>query len=237
MSSTPKVFGFIFARGGSKGIPRKNLRPLGGKPLLGHAIETARATGRLARVIVSTDDEEIAGVARDFGAEVPALRPADLAGDTAAEWLAWRHAITQLAEEPFDVFVSVPVTAPLRAPEDVCACLEAYLGGGCDIVFAATEAAANPYFNLITRDPDGGARLFSMPEGKVVRRQEAPEVFQIAPLAYVASPGFILRETGLFAGRAKAVIVPRERAVDLDTPLDLEFAEFLWARRAALSSS
>ncbi len=227
----PKVFAFIFARGGSKGIPRKNLRPLAGKPLLVHAIETARASKHIQRVIVSTDDPEIAALARAHDAEVPALRPAELASDTAPEWLAWRHAIRELAPEPFDIFVTLPPTAPLRAAEDVDACIDTLLASDCDIVFTATEAHRNPYFNMITLAADGTAQLVIPPTGKVVRRQDAPAVFDMTTIAYAARPDFILREAGLFAGRAKAVLVPAERALDIDTPLDFELAEFLLARK------
>lgn len=227
----PKTFAFIFARGGSKGVPRKNLRPLAGKPLLVHAIDTARASRHIARVIVSTDDLEIAEVARAHGAEVPALRPAELATDTAPEWLAWRHAITDLAAEPFDVFVSLPPTAPLRAVADVDACIETLLAGDCDIAITATEAHRNPYFNMITRAADGTVQLVIPPAGAVTRRQDAPAVYDVTTVAYAARPEFILRESGVFAGRAKAVLVPAERALDIDTQLDFDFAEFLLARR------
>ena len=88
-----KIVGFVFARGGSKGIPRKNLCLLGGKPLIVHAIEAALASRHISRVVISTEDEEIARVAREHGAEVPFMRPAELASDTAPEWLAWQHAI------------------------------------------------------------------------------------------------------------------------------------------------
>ena len=223
----PKVFAFIFARGGSKGIPRKNLHLLAGKPLLVHAIDTARASRHISRIFVSTDDTEIAAVARAHGAEVPALRPAELASDTASEWLAWRHAITDLAGEPFDVFVSIPPTAPLRSVADVDACIETLLGGDCDIVITASEAHRNPYFNMITRATDGTARIVIAPEGKVTRRQDAPAVYDVTTVAYAARPDFILRESGIFAGRVKAVLVPAERALDIDTQLDFDFAEFL----------
>ena len=226
----PKVFAFIFARGGSKGLPRKNIRPLAGKPLIAHAIETARASRHIQRVIVSTDDEEIAAIARAHGAEVPALRPSELASDTAAEWLAWRHAITELAGAPFDVFVSIPPTAPLRSVADVDACIETLLGGDCDIVITASEAHRNPYFNMITRATDGTARIVIAPEGKVTRRQDAPAVYDVTTVAYAARPDFILRESGIFAGRVKAVLIPAERALDIDTQLDFDFAEFLLGR-------
>ena len=114
----PYVVGAVFARGGSKGLPGKNTRLLGGKPLIAHAIAAARATALIERVIVSTDDPAIAAVAREYGAEVPFLRPAELAADEAPEWLAWQHAVRELAAmdggRTMDVLVSVPGTACAR---------------------------------------------------------------------------------------------------------------------------
>ena len=111
-----KTFAFIFARGGSKGIPRKNIKPLGGKPLIAWSIDTALQCPSIDRVIVSTDDPEIGDVARLHGAEVPFIRPKELAGDTSAEWYAWRHAVDFFEAQScqFDKFVSLPATSPLR---------------------------------------------------------------------------------------------------------------------------
>ena len=122
-----KVVAFIFARGGSKGLPGKNIRPLGGKPLIAWSIEHALAVKRIERVIVSTDSEEIAAVARDYGAEVPFIRPAELAQDDSPEWLSWRHALNYLGETTGalpEVMVSVPTTAPLRLAIDIENCLD-----------------------------------------------------------------------------------------------------------------
>src|SRR5947209_3702567 len=120
-----KIETFIFARGGSKGVPGKNIRALAGRPLIAHAIDAALQTPGLDRVTVSTDDPAIADIARRSGADVPFMRPADLASDTASEWQAWRHAIHELQAQgqDFDTFVSVPAVCPLRSPIDILACL------------------------------------------------------------------------------------------------------------------
>ena len=223
-----KTFGFIFARGGSKGLPGKNIKPLGGLPLIGHAVNAARESGLIDRIIVSTDDEEIAKTARGCGAEVPFMRPAELARDDSPEWLAWRHAVGQV--EDFDVFVSLPCTAPLRNGEDVRRCIELYRAGGCDMVVTTRKAERHPSFNMVTRDADGYVHV-AMPLAKAVtRRQDAPEVFDMTTVAYVTSPRFIRENDSLLAGRVKAVDIPAERAVDIDTELDFAFAEFLMER-------
>lgn len=227
------TYGFIFARGGSKGVPGKNIRELCGKPLIAYAIETALATGRIDRIIVSTDSEEIASVGKKYGADVPFLRPAELAGDDSPEWLSWRHAVQFLrdAGEKFDVFVSLPTTAPLRSPDDVVRSLDEYARGKCDSVIGCCEPTHSPYFNMITIDDDGYAHM-AMQQGNIpTRRQNAPRVYAMAPIAYVLSPDFIMRENSLWAGRVSAVEVARENAVDIDEPLDFEFAEFLMRKR------
>ena len=116
------IVALICARGGSKGLPGKNIRPLGGKPLISWAIDQAKSVSRISRVIVSTDSEEIARVARASGAEVPFIRPAELAQDSSPEWLVWRHALNFLKETEGtypDLFVVVPATAPLRSVQDL----------------------------------------------------------------------------------------------------------------------
>jgi CMP-N-acetylneuraminic acid synthetase len=222
--------GFIFARGGSKGVPGKNIRMLGGKPLIAWSIEQARAVKRIERVLVSTDSEEIASVARQYGAEVPFLRPAHLAQDNSPEWLAWRHGLEffrNLVGEMPDVMVSVPTTAPLRLPEDIDACLDEYERGNVDAVVTVSDAHRSPYFNMVTVDVDGFAKLVVQPEKDIKCRQDAPSVFDITTVAYAVSPNFVLQRNGIFEGRVRAVRVPTERALDIDTPFDFRIAELL----------
>ncbi|MCC7446579.1 MAG: acylneuraminate cytidylyltransferase family protein [Anaerolineae bacterium] len=225
----PHVVGFIFARGGSKGVPRKNIRLLAGKPLIAYAIETAQASQWIERVIVSTDDPEIASVARQYHADVPFMRPAGLARDDSPEWLAWQHAIQQVqaSGSPFDVFVSIPTTAPLRSVADVDACVQLLVESDADMVITVKAASRNPYFNMVTLDSAGYARLVITPGGEVARRQDAPAIYDMTTVAYAARPGFVLRAKSMFDGKLKAVQVPAERALDIDTELDLQFAEFV----------
>jgi CMP-N-acetylneuraminic acid synthetase len=224
-----KVVAFIFARGGSKGLPGKNVRPLCGKPMIAWAIEHAKAVKRIERVIVSTDSEEIAAVARQYGAETPFMRPPELARDDSPEWLAWRHALNNLQGESGlpDVMVSVPVTAPLREPGDIERCLDDFARGGADVVVTVRPGHRSPYFNMVRRNEDGSVELVIPPVGNVLRRQDAPPVFDMATVAYVASPQFVLTKNGLFEGRVRAVEVPPERAIDIDTMLDFRIAECL----------
>ena len=225
------VVAAIFARGGSKGLPRKNLRLLGDKPLIAYAIQTARASSLIDRVVVSTEDVEIAEAARRYGADVPFMRPIELARDDSREWDAWRHAINALqgvpGAQPIDVFVSVPPPAPLRSVEDVEACIHCLLDSDADVTITVRQAERNPYFNMVTLNGTGEAKLAIQPSAVLHRRQDAPQVYDMTTVAYAARPEFILRANSIFDGKVRAVIVPRERALDIDTELDLEFAEFL----------
>ncbi|MFH1058077.1 MAG: acylneuraminate cytidylyltransferase family protein [Pseudomonadota bacterium] len=234
----PVVTAFIFARGGSKGVPGKNIRPLAGRPLIAWAIQAALASRYVDRVVVSTDDPEIAQVAVRHGAEAPFLRPAELAGDTASELLAWQHALRTIAALPGhpapDVFLSVPTTAPLREPDDLDRCVEGLLAGPFDLCLTATPAARSPFFNQIVLGPEGRARLVIEPQGgEVIRRQDAPAVYDLTTVAYAARPQYVLATQALMSGRVTAVMVPPERALDIDTLLDFEIAEFLMQRRLA----
>lgn len=223
-----KVFAFVFARGGSKGLPGKNIKPLGGVPLVAHSILTAKKISKISRIFVSTESNDIKEIARAYGAEV-IDRPAILASDQAAEWDAWRHAVNYLCEkgEDFDVFLSLPATSPLRSAEDVVACLKA-LDKETDVVISVTPASRNPYFNMVSRDSDGSCRII-MPSQGYQRRQDVPSAYDITTVAYVLRKDFILRKNSLFEGRVKSVIIPKERAVDIDDIWDFMFADKIYS--------
>ncbi|QUX94508.1 acylneuraminate cytidylyltransferase [Marinomonas sp. CT5] len=219
-------FAFIFARGGSKGLPGKNIKRLSGKPLLQYSIDTALACSLIERVFVSTDDSEIAKVAIDNGATV-IDRPASLAADNSPEWLAWRHAIEWVEEHygEFDSFVSLPATSPLRSVIDVESAILKRDYSKADICISVTPASRSPYFNMVVQQPDGFVELVNKPQSEVSRRQDAPAVFDITTVVYAASPCFIKESYGLFSGKVVAIEVPKERAVDIDDIYDFKLAE------------
>jgi CMP-N-acetylneuraminic acid synthetase len=224
------VLALVCARGGSKGLPGKNLRPFRGVPLVAHAVMQARAAAGVSRVILSTDCPDIAAAAREAGAEVPFMRPAELATDATAEWLVWRHALECVRADTGtlpDALVVVPPTAPLRIPADITRAIDAFHDGDSDVVLTVTAAHRNPWFNMVRLDARNGARLVNVPEVPFTRRQDVPVVHDLTTVAYVASPAFVLTQSGLFAGRVRAVEVPPERALDIDTLLDLRVAECL----------
>ncbi len=232
-----KTIAFVFARGGSKGLPHKNLRSIAGVPLLKRTIDVARSVPEISRVILSTDSGQIAEAGRQFGAEVPFMRPSRLAADTSPERLAWRHAIKWLrdheGEDAIDVFVSLPVTAPLRLARDVQRCLDAFHEPPCcDMVVTITEPSSNPYFNMVKFRPDGFLQIAATEGKKPARRQDAPKVKDLSCVAYVTTPDHIMKTDSVFDGRVKGVEVDRISAIDIDTEFDLKLAE-LFAHEAA----
>lgn len=221
-----KTIAFIFARGGSKGLPGKNIKPLNGKPLLQYSIETALKVPQIHDVFVSTDCDVIAGVAMACGVKV-IKRPEELATDTSPEWLSWRHAIEYVTEKygSFDRFVSLPATSPLRNEVDVISALEKLNSTGADICISVTPANRSPYFNMVKVTTDDSVEIVIQPEGSVSRRQDAPEVFDITTVVYASTVSFIQEQSSIFSGKVVAAVIPKIRAVDIDDIYDFMFAE------------
>lgn len=226
-----KTYAFIFARGGSKGVLGKNIRPLAGKPLMAYSIELAREITSIQEIFVSTEDEQIGMVATEWGATV-IPRPPELAQDNSPEWLAWRHAVDWVENEKgkFDIFISLPATSPLRNMDDVEACLNR-IDDETDMVVTITDTSHSPWFNMVRPTKDGYVRLLIEGEVRYTRRQDVPQAFDMSTVAYVTRPDFIRQVNGVFEGRIKAVKIPEERATDIDTELDFQIAEFLMQNR------
>jgi N-acylneuraminate cytidylyltransferase len=183
--------------------------------------------------VVSTEDSEIAEIARRFGAEVPFIRPNELAQDSSPELHVWRHAIQTLGTQDgrmADVLVSIPTTSPFRAVEDVEACIAGLFERSADLCITVRHAHRNPYFNMV-KLTDGWAGLVTTPPTPIFNRQGAPEVFDITTVAYAASASYVLRTDKLLGDKVRATIVPEDRSLDIDTELDLAFAEFLLQRK------
>ena len=225
-----KYIALICARGGSKGLPGKNIRLLNGTPLIGHSINIAKRINRISRIIVSTDSEEIAKVAIKFGAEVPFMRPKKLAQDDSPEWLVWRHAVKYLEDEKkskINNIVILPPTAPLRDVEDINNCIDEFKKNKVDSVITVCNAHRSPYFNMISSNDDGYASLVVDSRKKITRRQDSPKVFDVTTVAYVINTEFIKTSNGIFDGKVRSVLIPKERAIDIDTLLDFKMAECL----------
>jgi N-acylneuraminate cytidylyltransferase len=226
-----EVVAAVFARGGSQGIPNKNLEEIGGRSLVGRAVDAALACAGVDRVLISTDSPAIAEVAREAGGEVPWLRPDHLATPEAREWDAWQHLIGWLDErgEVPDRLLVVPATAPLRDVADLDRCVEASLEPGVDVVLTVSAATRNPWFNMVTLDDAGRARLVLEPPQRIHRRQDAPPVYDVGTVAFVVDPRYVQRATSLYDGVVRAVEVDPATAIDIDTLVDLELARSLHA--------
>lgn len=221
-----KSHAFIFARGGSKGLPGKNIKELAGKPLIQYSIDTALNSAFIDKVFVSTDDAQVANIAKQAGAII-IDRPKELATDNSPEWLSWRHAIEWVTENygSFEQFVSLPATSPLRATSDIEEAIKQLRSQTADICIAITPANRSPYFNMVKQSSEGLVELVNQPEGEVSRRQDAPKVFDITTVVYVSTPAFILNNYGLFSGKVTSIEVPKSRAVDIDDIYDFKLAE------------
>ena len=226
-----RTFAFVFARGGSKGVPGKNLRMIGELSLLGHSIRMAQEIPEVEEVFVSTDSDKILEEADRLGAAV-IHRPEKLATDTAPEWLAWQHAIGEVGNRygAFERFLSLPPTAPLRSIGDVESALTA-LDSRTDFVVTMTRAARSPWFNMVQHTSDGLRTVLDAGGKLISRRQDTPTVYDLTTVAYVTRPQFILENKSYWDGRVEGVEIPPERAVDIDSELDFHFAEYLMARR------
>lgn len=223
----------ICARGGSKGVPGKNIRLLCGTPLIGWSINIAKKNKRISRVIVSTDSEEIAKTALKYGAEVPFMRPKELAQDESPEWKVWQHAIRYFNSKKYSIdgLIVIPTTAPLRSEEDIDNCIDKFEDSDVDSVITVSDSHRSPYFNMIKNDKNGYSSLVIDKQKKIIRRQDVPEVFDVTTVAYISNPEFVLQYNGIFDGKVQSVYIPPDRSLDIDTPLDFRIAECIISNR------
>lgn len=218
----------IPARGGSKGIPRKNIKELCGRPLIHYSIDVARRLADDSHIIVSTDDDEIRQVAEQTGLPVGYRRPAELGGDKVGsrEVILDAMAYADSKGLMYDKVVLLQPTSPMRTVEDVEGCLALYTADA-DMVVSVAEAACNPYYDCFEADGDSGYLHVSKGEGKYTRRQDAPKAWQYNGAVYVINPGSIrAMPLGEFPRRIPYEM-PRSRSLDLDTPLDWVITEKL----------
>jgi CMP-N,N'-diacetyllegionaminic acid synthase len=218
-----KTFALIPARGGSKGISRKNIKLIAGKPLIVWTIEAALRSSMLSAVVVSTDDPEIADVARRAGAQVPFMRPAELAQDQSPGFDPVLHALDQLPQ--FDSVLLLQPTSPLRNTDDIDACLQMALAHNAPSVVSVSEADTHPYWTY--RVTEGHALKLFVEAEPIARRQDLPPAFALNGALYFAEVNWLRSSRSMVGAETLAYVMARERSVDLDTPLDWKFAELL----------
>lgn len=229
------ILATICCRGGSKGVPSKNIRLLNGVPLIGHTILQANKCSNIEDLIISTDAVEIAKIAQSYGAEVPFLRPDDLASDTASKWPVFIHALEhyeKMTGKTVDYLVDLDVTVPLKTSEDIDAAITlARSRPDVDVVITGYEPERNPYFNMMEINEEGYAEIVKKSDRPIVRRQDAPVVYSLSPAAYV------VKRSALYEyehwSKAKCLIspMPRDRAIDIDSEFDFQLVEFILTNR------
>lgn len=225
---TNDILWVIPARGGSKGIPGKNIKPLAGKPLIGYSIEVARAFASDEHICLSTDDPAIARVAEDsFGLKVPFLRPAELATDRSGTYGVLLHALDFYAAQGknYGTLVLLQPTSPFRTVDDVQHAIDLY-SPDIDMVVTVKEAATNPYYNAFEEDENGFLHI-SKGEGRYTRRQDAPKVWEYNGAVYVINVASLRCMTLGEFPRRRLCEMPTSHSVDLDTPIDWLVAEML----------
>ena len=224
-----KTLVIIPARGGSKGIPHKNIKLLGGKPLICRAIDNARSMAPDADICVSTDDPEIIRVVENYGLKVPFIRPAELAADNSGTYEVLLHALGFYEQQgrTYDTIILLQPTSPFRRDEDIREALKLY-SPDIDMVVSVTEARANPYYNCFEADSNGFLHI-SKGDGGYVRRQDAPKAWEYNGAIYIINPQSLKRESlGKFT-RRRMYPMDELHSLDLDTPLDWRIAELLIA--------
>ncbi len=225
-----KVLCTICARGGSKGVKNKNIKPINGKPLIAYTIEQAKMSELFEHIVISTDSDDIAAISQTYGAEVFFKRSAEMASDTAGKLEVIRDAFIRSEKhynEKFDYLIDLDATAPLRTVEDIVTSFEQFLNDENDNLITAMPSRRSPYFNLVEVDKRGKVALSKQLESNVVRRQDAPKSYDMNASIYIWKRDTILNESSIFLEKTGLYVMPEERSIDIDHELDYKFVEFL----------
>lgn len=218
------ILAIIPARGGSKGIPRKNIRMLAGKPLIAWTIEEAKKSKYIDRLILSSEDEEIIKVAKEWGCEVPFVRPAELAKDDTPGIEPVLHAISMLPG--YDYVVLLQPTSPLRLVDDIDGCIETCLSANAPSCVSVTEVNQHPYL-MYKIDKTGYLAPFRDQKNEIHRRQDLPAVYILNGAAYVAASTWVQQSRSFLRPDTKAYVMPKGRSQDIDDSIDLQIAELI----------
>lgn len=225
----------LCARGGSKGVPNKNIRQLHGLPLIAHSIAQARDSGLFEYIAVSSDSPAILEAARVAGADFLVRRPDDMASDTAAKVPAIRHCLLEAerrAGHVFDVLVDLDATSPLRAVDDIRGAVKMLESSDASNVITGTAARRSPYFNLVEMGVEGFVVLSKRLQTPVVRRQDAPQCFDMNASIYAWRRDVFVDHPAVFYPDTRLFEMPEERSHDIDSELDFEWVEYLMRCRS-----
>jgi len=227
--SAPRILATVCARAGSKGVPRKNLRPLAGLPLIVHTLLYAKASPQITDIVVSTDDPEIAELGKTYGADVPFLRPAEMANDAAPKMPVIRHAAEQmeaLKGYRYDIVVDLDVTAPIRQPADLEGALDLLIKKKANAVLSVTPSAKNPYFNIAEIGNDGWAHISKQNAGPFFARQKAPQTYDLNGSIFGFTRDALEKATSAMMERT-VLWVMDEKSKDVDREVDFQYLDLI----------
>jgi CMP-N,N'-diacetyllegionaminic acid synthase len=224
------ILGSICIRGGSKGVPKKNIKMLNGHPLLYYTIGCANQSLLLDDLVVSSDDDAMLTIAKNLGAENIIKRPDHLASDTSSKWDVFIHLVEEYEAstgKTVDYLVDLDVTVPLRKPEHIEGAIQMMLDNDTDVVITGYEPERNPYFNMMELTNGKYATMVKKSDKPIVRRQDAPTVFSLTPAVYVVKKEALYQFKHWSEARCMIYEIPRQNAVDIDTEFDFKLVEFL----------
>lgn len=224
-----KILAIIPARGGSKGILRKNIKKLGGKPLIAWTIECAQKSKYIDKVIVSTDDEEIADVAKEWGGEVPFMRPAELAQDDTPSVSVVVHALKECMHDGYSYVILLQATSPFRTPSDIDGAIEKCLDCGANTCVSVTEAEVSPYWMYTFAESERLRPLLNIDKDSFYQRQKLPKVYQLNGAIYIVESDYLFRVQKLIDSDTLGYVMNAENSLDIDTIRDFIVAESMIA--------
>ena len=230
MDQKTNVLCTICARGGSKGVFKKNIRGINGKPLIAYSIEQALESNLFDHVVVSTDCDDIASIAKQYGAEVFFKRDPDLSSDASGKVCVIRDAFIRSEEyyrKKFNILVDLDATSPLRTVFDIKESINQFLQDDNDNLITGSPSRRSPYFNLVEKDFDGNIVLSKQLNKSILRRQDAPMTYDMNASIYIWKRSVILKENTLFLSNTGIYVMPESRSLDIDTELDFKIVDYL----------
>ncbi len=234
MNNETSVLCTICARGGSKGLKNKNIKDLCGLPLIAHTIKVARDSKLFKAIAVSSDSDEILMVSKEHGADFTIKRPEELASDTAGKIPAIKHAAMEIEKQTnmkFDFFFDLDATSPLRIKEDIHGVFNLLKSGKFKNVITGAPARRSPYFNLVEEDDNGFVDLSKKSATPILRRQDAPNCYDMNASIYGWTRESFNKMESTFEGKTGIFVMPEERSIDIDNPIDFKIVELLMKER------
>ncbi|MBU5591096.1 acylneuraminate cytidylyltransferase family protein [Clostridium sp. MSJ-4] len=227
MINNKNILAIIPARGGSKGVPRKNIKDLNGKPLIAYTIEGAKKSKYIDKVIVSTEDEEIAGISKKYNLEVPFLRPKELAEDDTPGINPILHAVKWFHENKsdFEYVICLQCTSPFRKAEQIDDALENLINKDADSIVSVCESEVSPYW--MKRIENGVMKDFAEGNPFYSRRQDIPEMYRLNGAIYIAKTEVLIKNKNWYTKNTLAYVMDKKSSIDIDDTIDFKFAEFL----------